>query len=42
MSSWKDQLTIAGEWEGQYYQHDLIVAFLEDVTSIMLSIIEEY
>lgn len=39
MSSWMDQLTILSEWEGQYYQQDLIREFLEDMVSIMLSII---
>jgi hypothetical protein len=41
MSSWRDKVTVSGEWEGQYYEHEYVVKFLEDVVRRMLSLIEE-
>ncbi|KAF2427534.1 hypothetical protein EJ08DRAFT_699518 [Tothia fuscella] len=41
MSSWRGQLTVVGEWEGQYYRYDEIVEYLEDIISVMLTLIDE-
>jgi hypothetical protein len=38
MSSWKGQVTVSGEWEGQYYDHDAVLGILEDVVGLMLSL----
>lgn len=40
MSSWRDRTTILGEWIGCNYDHAMIVAFLQDIVDIMLSILE--
>jgi hypothetical protein len=39
MSSWRGQITIAGEWRGCDYNRGMIEGFLEDVKTIMLSIV---
>lgn len=41
MSSWRGRTTISGEWVSSDFDDEMIVSFLEDVVSIMLSLIEE-
>jgi hypothetical protein len=40
MSSWRDRITISGEWRGCDYNRSMIEGFLEDVKRIILSILE--
>jgi hypothetical protein len=41
MSSWRDRVTVSGEWRGCDYEMQRAVGFLEDMVSIMFSILPE-
>jgi hypothetical protein len=41
MSSWRGRTTISGEWISSDFDDEMIVRFLGDVVSIMLSLVEE-
>ena len=40
MSSWRGRITLSGEWRGCDYDREMIEEFLEDVKSLMFSILE--
>lgn len=40
MSSWRDKITISGEWVSSKFDNNMIVRFIEDVAQIMLSILD--
>lgn len=41
MCSWRDQITISGEWKSCDFDDLKIIALLQDMVAIMLSIIED-
>ena len=40
LSSWRDRITVSGEWKECDYDGRMIVRFLEDVVGIMVSLID--
>ena len=40
LSSWRDRITVSGEWKECDYDGQMIVRFLEDVVGIMISLID--
>jgi hypothetical protein len=40
MSSWREKVTVSGEWKECDYDGAMIVKFLEDMVQIMLSILD--
>lgn len=41
MSSWRGKTTISGEWKDNDFERGMIVAFLEDMVGIMMSIVDD-
>ena len=41
MSSWRDMITVSGEWKECDYDEEMILKFLEDMVAIMLSLIDQ-
>jgi len=40
MSSWRDRITISGEWKECDYDGVMITRFLDDLVGIMLSLVD--
>jgi hypothetical protein len=36
LSSWRDVISLSGEWRGEDYKRDSVEGFLEDVVGLML------
>jgi len=41
ISSWRDRVTVSGEWRDCDYEMQMAVRFLEDIVGIIFSILPE-